>query len=72
MGEDVIERAHQTRMRHESRLIRLHNISKKMETQAKHQGISHIKEVRDIQSIVAKGRKKKLNRETPLVIEGEA
>jgi hypothetical protein len=68
MGEDIIERAHQIRVRHESRLIRLRNISKKMETQAKHQGISHIKEVRDIQSTVGKGRKRKLSNTTPLAI----
>ena len=69
MGEDCIERSHQHRMRHEARLMRLRNKGLKMDSQAKFQGLKHIKEIQHIQAAVASNRKRKLTRKVPLADE---
>jgi hypothetical protein len=69
MGEDCIERSHQYRMRHEARLMRLRNKGLKMDSQAKFQGLKHIKEIQYIQAAVASNRKRKLTRKVPLADE---
>ena len=56
MGEDVQERAHQARVRHEERLTRL-RYKTKMVLQAKRQDLSNIKSINDITNEVKqKGR----------------
>jgi hypothetical protein len=69
MGEDCIERSHQYRMRHEARLMRLRNKGLKMDSQAKFQGMKHIKSIQSIQAAVASNRKRKLTRKVPLADE---
>jgi hypothetical protein len=69
MGEDCIERSHQYRMQHEARLMRLRNKGLKMDSQAKFQGLKHIKEIQYIQAAVASNRKRKLTRKVPLADE---
>ena len=72
MGEDVLERAHQARMRHEERLLRLRYKAKKMLSQAKSQDISHIKQVQDIQQKVSSSRKRNLTRDVALKVERDS
>ncbi len=69
MGEDRIERAHQDRMINEARLMRLRNKGLQMDSQAKFQGMKHIKEIQYIQAAVASSRKRKLTRMVPLADE---
>jgi hypothetical protein len=69
MGEDRIERAHQDRMINEARLMRLRNKGLQMDSQAKFQGMKHIKEIQYIQAAVASSRKRKLTRVVPLADE---
>jgi hypothetical protein len=59
MGEDIIERSHQDRIRKEARLIQLRNKEMKMASQAKFQGLKLVKEIQDIQAAVASRRKRK-------------
>ena len=72
MGEDVLERAHQARMKHEKRLLRLRYKAKKMSTQAKTQDIDHIKKVQEIQQKVTSSRKRNLTRDVALKVERDS
>jgi hypothetical protein len=63
MGEDRIERSHQTRAAHADQLLRLRNKTKLMDTQAKLQNVALVKEISDIQEEVSTKTKRVLKRQ---------
>jgi hypothetical protein len=66
MGEDRIERSHQTRERDRQRLSRLRNETKMKESQAKFQHLRMNKDLREIQEKVNSHFVRNLKRENPL------
>ena len=66
MGEDCIERSHQTRVRDEARLIRLRNENLIKMCQAKYQHTRMTKEVQDIQEQVHEASKRTMKRDISL------
>jgi hypothetical protein len=69
MGEDRIERSHQSRFAHALRLARLRNRSKAMDSQAKLQNMALLQEIKDIQHEVATKSNWKMKREVSLKME---
>lgn len=69
MGEDRIERAHQSRARIASLLMRLRDKSKLMNLQAKLQNVACLGDIQKIQSDVQMNSKRTLKRKTSLKVE---
>ena len=69
MGEDRIERAHQSRARIASLLMRLRDKSKLMNSQAKLHNVACLGDIQQIQSDVQMNSKRTLKRKTSLKVE---